>query len=491
MLRQAEALQAFRPYDKQIQFAKLTADNYYVALFAGNQLGKTLIGAMIDTMHVTGDYQPWYPGIRFDEAPTVWCSSVNPDALLDGIQFNLFGGGYKQLKMCLEDSSVPYRGIIPKRLIRDVKRADGLADWIKTAYVQHTSGGVSEVSFRHYELGREKFQARTGVDWIHPDEEPPIDIWYELVARGTNGQQGNRGILTFTPLKGRSELIGNIMDTPDEDWKGSTHMTIILYDLPDWVYTPEEKARIFDQYPARERDARIFGKPIFGVGPVFEKRAYELRTRYIDDANVPDTNTFLHSIDIGFRDHMGFCRTIYSPQGNKLTLQRSIKVKGANVSEFTAAVRSLGIDPGTIPCAWPSDGNRKDKRKDKKEFIQTFREQGWKMLGDYARHPKYGRGRKVVVDEIDMAANQGQIAICEGNNDFEQEWDDYHIKLDGQLSDGRDDLLDAFRYNYNCRTLGRHLKGGIMTMDDFDEMVDGNRWMRAPVTTANSGWLTW
>jgi phage terminase large subunit-like protein len=74
------------------------------------------------------------------------------------------------------------------------------------------SGGSSTCLFKAYEQGRAKWQGDTllGV-WF--DEEPPLDIYTEGLTR-TNAT-GGIVMLTFTPLKGMSDVVKMFLTDAD------------------------------------------------------------------------------------------------------------------------------------------------------------------------------------------------------------------------------------------------------------------------------------
>ena len=79
-------------------------------------------------------------------------------------------------------------------------------------WVQHVSGGRSTLEFKSYDQRREAFQgtAQHGI-WL--DEEPPMDIYTECLLRTMQTSNFSGGIimLTFTPLKGRTQLVNEFM----------------------------------------------------------------------------------------------------------------------------------------------------------------------------------------------------------------------------------------------------------------------------------------
>src|SRR5262249_57876937 len=67
-------LASYKPYDRQQQFHAAGGKHRERLLMAGNQLGKTLAGAMETAIHATGRYPEWWRGRHFHK-PTGPCVS--------------------------------------------------------------------------------------------------------------------------------------------------------------------------------------------------------------------------------------------------------------------------------------------------------------------------------------------------------------------------------------------------------------------------------
>ena len=94
--------------------------------------------------------------------------------------------------------------MIPGDCLGHIDPARGIPNLIDTVSVKHVSGGVSNLQFKSYERGREKWQgAALEVLWL--DEEPPEEIYTEGLTR-TN-ETGGIVFLTFTPLLGMSTVV--------------------------------------------------------------------------------------------------------------------------------------------------------------------------------------------------------------------------------------------------------------------------------------------
>ena len=165
---------------------------------AGNQLGKTLAGAMEWAMHLTGLYPDWWEGKRFDHAVRLWAAGETRTSTRDTVQKLLLGDPGNE-----EDWGT---GTVPGRLInpRYIRRAQGVPNGVDSFVVKHVTGYRSTIIFKSYEQGRAAWQGETlhGV-WF--DEEPPMDVYMEGLTR-TNATDGIT-IMTFTPLRGMSDVV--------------------------------------------------------------------------------------------------------------------------------------------------------------------------------------------------------------------------------------------------------------------------------------------
>ncbi|ABQ70774.1 Bacteriophage terminase large (ATPase) subunit and inactivated derivatives-like protein [Rhizorhabdus wittichii RW1] len=194
--RGRDRLSAYRPYAKQREFHDAGAEHRERLFMAGNQLGKTVAGSFEIAMHLTGRYPGWWRGRRFDAPGRYWVAGETRISTRDTVQ-----------KLLLGDPERPEAwgtGAIPGAAIRTTHRASGVANAIDTLTVAHVAGGASTLLFKAYEQGRAKWQGDT-LNGIWFDEEPPLDIYVEGLTR-TNAT-GGFAMLTFTPLKGMSEVV--------------------------------------------------------------------------------------------------------------------------------------------------------------------------------------------------------------------------------------------------------------------------------------------
>lgn len=194
----------YSPYPKQSDFHAAGAIHRERLFMAGNQLGKTVAGSMEWAMHLTGKYPDWWAGRRFAEPGRYWAGGETRVSTRDSIQKLLVGEPERE-----EDWGT---GSIPGDDIIDTFRAMGVANALDSITVKHITGGASTLLFKAYEQGRAKWQADT-LNGVWFDEEPPLDIYMEGLTR-TNAT-GGMVILTFTPLKGMSDVVQMFLSDSD------------------------------------------------------------------------------------------------------------------------------------------------------------------------------------------------------------------------------------------------------------------------------------
>ena len=202
--KQQDRLSSYRPYPKQAEFHAAGTAHRERLLMAGNQCGKTLAGSMEWAMHLTGDYPGWWEGKRFESAVRLWAAGETRTTTRDTVQKLLIGEP--------EQDELWGTGAIPKRALRRIRRSSGVPNGIDSVTVKHASGHNSTLLFKSYEQGRAAWQGETlhGV-WF--DEEPPMDVYMEGLTR-TNAT-GGIVMVTFTPLKGMSEVVRLFLSDSD------------------------------------------------------------------------------------------------------------------------------------------------------------------------------------------------------------------------------------------------------------------------------------
>jgi phage terminase large subunit-like protein len=377
----------FYPWQKD--FTKATAEYFECCLCAANQIGKTYTGTNLDALHLMGDYPDDYEGYRFEFAPLCWLLGYSMEKTRDLLQTALFGrliGGKFE------------GGLVPADHILTHESSGGTANAMRTVRVKHKLG-VSVVQFWSYAQGQHAIMGDV-VDWFHVDEEPRDQkIRPQLLTRTINGDKGKggRGIYTFTPENGRTDLVVKFMDDPD---KSQFFMQKGWVDAPH--ISPEKAERLLGSYPTHQREMRSKGTPMLGHG-----RIYDLSEDFItcDAFEIPKHFYVIDGMDFGWdhpQAHIQLCwdrdmGIFYVTKGIKMRQTSPDNAWGA-VKQWADGVPSNGVEAGLY--------------------------------------------------EIRDLMSKGKFKVFAGLRDVLDEASNYHRNEQGKIVKTGDDLWDAIRYAY-------------------------------------------
>jgi phage terminase large subunit-like protein len=322
-------------------------------------------------------------------------------------------------------------GAIPKDAILEMVSARGIPDLLDSIKVRHKSGGVSVIGLKSYQRGRESFQGET-LDYVHLDEEPPIDIYTECLTR-TNVRQGPVWI-TVTPLLGMSEVVARFLmeQSPDR------HVTTMTIDDVDH-YSAEEKAKIIASYPAHEREARTKGIPSMGSGRIFPI-AEELIT--CERREIPKHWPRIGGCDFGWDHPFAAVELAWDRDADVVYVTKTYRVREATPVVHAGALRSWGT---WLPWAWPRDGRRETLEGAGVALAKQYEAQGLNMLFHHAQFED--KSVSVEAGLLDMLTRMeaGKFKVFDHLNDWFEEFRLYHRK-DGRVHKEHDDLMSATRY---------------------------------------------
>jgi phage terminase large subunit-like protein len=414
-------LRHYQPYPKQREFHE--AGGYRERLFmAGNQLGKTLGGAAECSMHLTGQYPEWWQGRRFDKPVILIAGSESAELTRDGVQRLLVGPPDRE-----EDWGT---GFIPQAAITARTRRMGVSNALDTVTVKHVSGGSSTLYLKSYDQGRSKWQANT-VDFVWFDEEPPEDVYFEGITR-TNATKGSV-MVTFTPLKGMSSVVARFLleDSPDR-----ATITMTIDDAEH--FTPEERKKIIDGYPAHEREARTKGIPALGSGLIFPILEEEIVCQPFD---VPLHWAQIVGIDFGYDHPFGAANVAWDRDKDVIYVTDTYRSRQTTPIIHAAAIKSWGT---WKPVAWPHDGLQHDKGSGE-QLAALYRAQELSMLHERATFLDGGNGVEAGIAEMLDRMLTGKWKVFSTCQEWLEERRMYHRK-DGKIVKERDDVLSASRY---------------------------------------------
>lgn len=420
--RKFNKLKTFEPYDKQLQFFGLGATKRERCLFAGNQLGKSEGGAYEVALHLTGRYPNGWNGRRWGRAVRGWAAGETGLVVRDVQQRKLFGepGVAEALGS----------GFVPKDCIVSTTLARGASNAYDTVQVRHVSGEISIIKFKSYEQGREKFQAET-LDFVWLDEEPGEDIYGECLARIT--ATGGMLFTTFTPLKGRTDVVERFMDTlsPDRDY-----VTMTIYDAKH--IKDEERQKIIDGYKPHEREARTRGIPMQGEGRIFTIAEETIIEPTIPLDQVPLHWAKLWSIDFGINHPFAAVLLAYDRDVDCCHVLHEIRIADGLPLNHAQAMMRVATN---VPVAWPQDGTQRDK-KTGLPLSKHYRDEGLKMLEKHATWPDGSVSTEAAVTDMMSRMQHGRLKVGAHCFMWLEEYRNYHRK-DGEIVKVKDDLLSA------------------------------------------------
>lgn len=184
-------------YPKQLEFFAAGKLNKERAFIAANRVGKTQAGLYELRAHLTGKYPSWWVGRVFKKPILACAAGVTNAQTTEVIQTGLLGSRTEL-----------GTGMVEKDLIGRHLSNPGSPDALISCEVKHVTGGWSKVIFKSYQHNVESFQGYK-FDAVFLDEEPPEDIYTELLVRTmtTNGAV----FLTFTPLQSLTGVLKSFL----------------------------------------------------------------------------------------------------------------------------------------------------------------------------------------------------------------------------------------------------------------------------------------
>ncbi len=436
----ADGLDNVHPYDWQTRFIAATRTYRECMLMASNRTGKTYLGTWVDAIHSTGRYTQDWPGHKFRAPPTSWLLGYSGPKCRDLLQKPMFGT-YSNGKF--SGSAL----VSPDQIIASIPSGvSGLADSVTVKW-HDPEGRMGEgiVQFKSYSQGQHALMGDK-VDWFHIDEEPKDHkIYPQVITRTADGDQmqGGRGILTFTPENGRTEMVVKFMDDPGKH----QYLQIATFD-DAYHLTEETKEALLDSWPDYQRSMRSRGVPLMGVGLIYEHDVEALR---IDAFNVPDYWYVINGMDIGWDHPQAHIQLVWDKDHDVFYVTRAWKARRKQPFEAWHAIKSWAEH---VPTAWPHDGLQTEKGSGK-PMKNLYAKEGWNMLPEHATWETGGYHVEPGLMEINSLMGEGRFKIGRMLTDVTQEIERYH-RIDTGMGTTRivkvdDDLLDAIRAAYMMR----------------------------------------
>jgi phage terminase large subunit-like protein len=247
------------PTEKQMAFheAGLTAQERL--FLAANRSGKTWCIAHEVCMHLTGRYPKWWKGYRYNHPIIAWVCGISSVSTKATLQVQYYIGDYKN------------PGLIHPSLIADTTMATGSnKGTVESVDIENVFGGYSTLHFKNTKQAVDTF-AGTKVHVAHFDEEPPLEIYSEVLARTIKTSKDFHGMLlvSLCPTKGFTQMVLSFTEnSPVDTTKNSKYYTVGSFDSNPHL-PKEEQARLIASMPPHELEARTKGLPSIGSGMVY------------------------------------------------------------------------------------------------------------------------------------------------------------------------------------------------------------------------------
>jgi phage terminase large subunit-like protein len=428
-------------YPSQMKCFEAGARVHQRLLYGGNQVGKTFTAACEVAWHLTGDYPKWFRGRRFNKPVRTWVVGPTGQLVRDGVQRQLCSRGGE-----FGTGSVPLA-----TFARPPVMVPGGTGAIDTLFVTHrTDGvvdGVSELTFKSFEMRREKLQSES-VHLIWVDEQPSEELYSELYARTT----ATDGIIivTYTPIEGAGALTHRFLKEPSPD-RAEIRITA---DEAKHI-TPERRAEMEAGYQEYERETRIHGVPALGRGRVFPFPVEDLVKRIDREPDIKSYARWIVGIDFGYDHNFAAALCAWVHDTGEFFVVDCFTMSRSSAVHHCQRIASM-CKGDRIPVAWPHDGMTHEKASGH-QLAASYRAYGAPLLPKHAENKGGGYALEPAIADMYESMATGKFAVANHCHEFVEEYLGYHRDDDLKIVAVRDDVLSAVRYAHMMRRSGKPL----------------------------------
>ncbi|MBO5773510.1 MAG: terminase family protein, partial [Clostridia bacterium] len=208
---------------------------------------------------------------------------------------------------------------------------------IDTIFVRSALGGVSQLTFKSYEQGREKFQGAS-LDFVWFDEEPPRDIYYECLMRVMDRVGDLFG--TMTPLKGLTWVYDDVYLNP----KGDEEIWTESMEWSDNPFLPvEEIERLSVTLDGEDAESRRYGRFMSNGGLVYPE--FDSSVHVIEPFTLPKEWQSGISIDPGLSNPLS-CHFYYEDYDGNIYVAYEHYEKGKSVDHHAKKIIEIAKEIG-------------------------------------------------------------------------------------------------------------------------------------------------
>lgn len=404
-------------YPQHMDFFAASAIKTVRLFLAANGVGKTLSGAIEMAFHLTGLYPDWWTGHRYKRPTRFWIAGQTKQTTRDIQQTYLLG------KPKLEQYG---GGMVPADLIdiAGIQRWPGGGGLIEFCRIKHASGGWSELGARTYDQAIDAWYG-DNLDGGWLDEIVPMLYFSELFTR-TRSSDHPLIWITFTPLKGVTELVAKFLQEPDESrivipcgWDHVPHLSE-KWKLEKLANTPEYL-----------HDTVGKGVPSLGTGAVFPI----VESAFVIDPleQIPDHWPRAFGFDGGWHNTAAVWGA-YDRDTRTWYIYDDYKAGKLIVPVHAASILSRGKwipGVGDVRLKNVTDGsNMLDEYEDVNCPIQ----------------PAQKQGKEARIEKCRKGLTTGKIKVYKTCRHFLNEYRMYHYDDNGNLVKENDHVMDAFEH---------------------------------------------
>lgn len=437
-------LKYFRPFKHQLAFFK-TGLSQRRGILAANRIGKTVSTCFETAYHLTGRYPDWWEGKRFEKPVTAFVAGEGWEQVARVLQDELIGTKDIKIREQIGTGSIPRDCIV-----LDTMRCDGAN--VIGVEIKHISGGKSYLLFGNYTQEVRNLQGFK-LDFVVFDEQPPDDVFSELVTRTATTQ--GQVLCSFTPLKGLNGLVSKFWYGED----GYEHIRVSWNDVPE--YDPwgepfllnETRKQLERDYLPHEREARIAGVPVMGQGAVFQVRNWNTyKTGEFNFKEMLDIQRVI-ALDLGLVNDKTVISLMYwNEQTREAWLHSQIVVRGVEEANPINWIQHL-MRPEVFGCpiVLPADAGTVGRyTMSSLSLRQLFEEYELNVVSKPIQNPPDSEGKITNHKSFGINVMRQMIEletfhINENCQEFLREAKNYYVDEKGRFSDP-DDCIDSARY---------------------------------------------
>ena len=304
-------------HQKQLAFHKCNKRNRWV--FGGNRSGKTECGA-VECLWMLRGVHPYREN---KNATCGWAVTVSEEVQREVTQKKILRylnpEWIEKITMSSGSADSPEQGVID------------------TIYIRSALGGVSQLTFKTYEQGREKFQGAS-LDFVWFDEEPPRDVYYECLMRVMD----KRGDLfgTMTPLKGLTWVYDDIYLNP----KGDEEIWTESMEWKDNPFLPKDEIeRLSKSLDGEDAESRRYGRFLTSGGLVYPE--FDSSVHVIEPFTLPREWQSGISIDPGLTNPLS-CHFYYQDYDGNIYVAYEHYERGKSVEHHAKKIIELAREIG-------------------------------------------------------------------------------------------------------------------------------------------------